>query len=268
MRVAGPRSRNHMDRTFPWRLAAGLSVLGLLIIRDLRKPIRSYERLKEYGFLFGTAALAIGYGMVHDRITYAISREYYVIGKGLASAANGFNRDVAMLAAQASWSAGLFIGLTFLIANRPQQRVGQLPYRTLITLLVIPLLGSIATACALGAVGFFFAAPLSARFELHYLGLRAPALFCATWGFILGLISAHWEASWRATFASDGFDRTTPHASDRSLTRRAMPGWSPAQRTSADRACGPMLMDVERGLDTLHALRSRCAVPRSLAIEC
>lgn len=171
-----------MDRTFPWRLAAGLCVLGWLIVRDLRKPIRSYVRLKEYGFLFGTAALAIGYGMVHDRITYAISREYYVIGKGLASAANGFNSDVAMMAAQASWSAGLFVGLMFLIANRRQQRVGQLPYRTLMTLLVIPLLGSIATACALGAIGFFLAAPLSADFELHYLGLRAPALFCATWG--------------------------------------------------------------------------------------
>src|SRR5690242_4853633 len=120
-----------MDPTFPWRLAAGLSVLGWLVVRDLRQPVRSYARVKEYGFLFATAALAIGYGLVHDRLTYAISREYYVVGKALPSAALGFSGEVAMLAIQASWSVGLVVGLVFLVANGPDRRFSQLPYQTL-----------------------------------------------------------------------------------------------------------------------------------------
>jgi hypothetical protein len=53
-------------------------------------------------------------------------------------------------------------------------------------LLVVPLLASVLVGCALAPVGFFFSTPIGTRLGLEYLGLRAPALFCATWAIHAG----------------------------------------------------------------------------------
>ena len=86
---------------------------------DYRKNPANPRRIKEYAFLFTVAILTMLYGVLHDYITYSISREYYIIGKGIESAKGGFNFDVVKLALIATWSAGLVVGVTFLISNNP-----------------------------------------------------------------------------------------------------------------------------------------------------
>ena len=175
-----------MNLWFGCRFAFGLLVLAALLARDLLKPIRTYARAKEYGFLFGTAALAIGYGVVHDRVTYAISSEYYEVWKALPSAASGFSREVVMLAVKASWTVGLLVGLVFLIANGPSARFPQLPYAALARALLAPLTVSIISALLLGSMGFLFSDAICAHFGLDELELRASARFCTTWFIHIG----------------------------------------------------------------------------------
>jgi hypothetical protein len=116
-----------------------LTILAGFLVRDLLRPIRSYARLKEYGFLFGAGLAAAAYGVVHDRVSYELSADYYVFGKGIESAATGFTAEVALLALQAAWSVGLFVGLAFLLLNRPLPGRSQVPYAALVRLLVWPL---------------------------------------------------------------------------------------------------------------------------------
>jgi hypothetical protein len=129
---------------------------------------------------------AIGYGLLHDRITYSISREYFVIGKALPSAAYSFSRDVVLLASQAAWSVGLLVGLAFLVANRPRALRPQLPYSMLLKLLAVPLVTSMVGASALGWIGFLFANTIANLVDFDYLELQEPARFCATWGIHTG----------------------------------------------------------------------------------
>lgn len=172
------------DKTFIYRLIFGLTVFAILALVDYRRNPTNPRRIKEYSFLFSVAILSMIYGILHDFITYGISKEYYILGKGIESARNGFNFDVAKLALMATWPVGLIVGATFLIANNPRKLRRQLRYKVLFKLLFIPLTFSAGFAFILGTVFYLnqeFFAKLGHLEDLNSL-CSNPSGFITVWG--------------------------------------------------------------------------------------
>ena len=136
------------DVTFPYRVALGLCFFGALGAWDLRRNPSNPRRLKEYAFLFGVALATMLYALAHDAVTFALGDEYFRVVKGLES--RHFDLAVAGLALKAGWTAGLVIGLVFVVANNPSKRWRQLSYRDLTRQLAWPLLSSPFAALLLG----------------------------------------------------------------------------------------------------------------------
>ena len=113
------------DPTFPYRVALGLLALAVLAAIHTRRHPDNPTRLKEYAFLFGTTVLTMLYGLLHDRITYRLSPAYYTIYKGIA--AEHFWPEVGRLALEASWTAGLAIGVVLLALGAARYRTRDLP---------------------------------------------------------------------------------------------------------------------------------------------
>ncbi len=174
------------DSTWVPRLAVGLTILGVLAVLDVIKNPRNPKRLKEYAFLFSVTALAIGYGIAHDFVTYNICSEYFTVGYGLEGAQDGFSSEVVLLAAKAAWSAGLFIGLVLLIANNPSKRISQLSYRALTRFLLGPLAFSISAAVLCAAAANVFSQFIANHLELGVLQLRDEVGFLTVWGAHIG----------------------------------------------------------------------------------
>jgi hypothetical protein len=157
-------------------------------------------RLAEYAFLLGSGCLGAGYALLHDLCTYALCPAYFVVGKGVSSAALGFWPDVAWLAARAGWSAGLVVGCVLLFSNNPHPRRGQLSYDRLAPALTWPVVVSIPIAVVCGCSGpWLLGSFVDARF-LTQVGVVDPQRFLATWGVHIGsyvgataglLIAAH-----------------------------------------------------------------------------
>ena len=148
------------DPTFPYRVAFGLTVFGVLGVIDAVRNPQNPERLKEYAFLFAVTVAAMLYGLVHDATTFSLSPEYFSAVKGLR--APSFFPDVAQLALRASWTVGLAIGLTFLIANNPCKQRPQLPYSRLARHLGWPIVAA-PTFAAFLAVASMVAPQWSSR---------------------------------------------------------------------------------------------------------
>ncbi|MCP4602086.1 MAG: hypothetical protein GY847_16480 [Proteobacteria bacterium] len=174
------------DAYFELRLIVGLTLLGVLALIDVIKNPRNPRRLKEYAFLFSVTALAIGYGVIHDLVTYNICSEYFTIGYGLKSAADSFYPEVALLAVKASWSAGLLIGLVILIANNPHKQLPQLDYNSLARYLAGPLTCSIVLAVTFGLVANLLSPIIANQLELSVLRLHNEAGFLTVWGIHIG----------------------------------------------------------------------------------
>jgi len=174
------------DWTFPYRLAIGLPIFAVLLAVELWRRPREPRRLKEYSFLFGVTVLAVGYGIAHDFVTWSVCRDYYVIGKGIPSAARGYTVDIVKLAAKATWSVGLLGAAILLLANNPDRLKRQLPYRTLLKLGLIPLSISVGLETLLGVL-FYLLAELIARAinAIAFLELSGPRFF-AVWGMHIG----------------------------------------------------------------------------------
>jgi hypothetical protein len=174
------------DPTFPLRLAFGLAALAVLAVVDIVRHPRNPTRVKEYGFLFAVTSATMIYGLVHDFVTYSISWEYFAIGKGIPEAASGFGWPVVRLALMASWSAGLFIGVVFLIANNPSPRMPQMPYSILTRYLVLPLCCSLAVPVVLGIATHLASKSLIDGLALRGLALENPRSFVTVSGIHAG----------------------------------------------------------------------------------
>lgn len=173
-----------MDILFGYRLCGGLLVLAVLLIVDLRRG--RTQRAKEYAFLFGATAAAMLYGLVHDFVSWSISREYFVLGKGIDSAATGYSWETMKLAMSALWTAGLIGAASFLMANNPDRLGRQVPYRLLIRLSAVPLLLSIITEALTGPLGYLLAPYIADRMDLLYIYDRASRPFFTVWGMHAG----------------------------------------------------------------------------------
>lgn len=118
------------DPTLVWRVPIGVSVLLALAVRD-RLRTGTWDRARELAVLFGITLVALVYALVHDAITWSISRDYFAIGKDLPAAARSF-APVVPLALEAGWTAGLAIGLALVVSNNPAPSLPRLGERALV----------------------------------------------------------------------------------------------------------------------------------------
>ena len=171
-----------MEETYPHRVVLGVLFFGTLGLLDWRRHPENPKRAKEYLFLIGAMALAVIYGVLHDHVTATISPEYFLKGKELELDPRPFRWAVTVLAAHAAYGPGLVVGAALLIANNPSATRGQLSYRELGRLALVPLVLA-ATAAALGGVlsGALDVAGRRPDAEL-LAGKEAATRFLVTWG--------------------------------------------------------------------------------------
>lgn len=178
------------------RLAAGVSILAILAWVDWRRNRERATRWREYAFLVLCVAAALAYGILNDQATTTISWEYFAYGKGVAERlpANeppnsiAFRLEAARIGVQATWSAGLIIGVPMLVANNPSRQWPRLSYGRLAARLLLVLGCAVACAMALGIAGYFGAfTPWSKDFsEMVRLDQWRPRRFMAVFGIHLG----------------------------------------------------------------------------------
>lgn len=170
---------------FVLRAAVGISFFVALGVWDLWRHPENPRRAKEYLFLFGVTAAAMTYAVMHDAITYHLSPEYFIYGKGLAGARDGFGWPVVRLALMAGWSPGLIVGATLLIANNRDAAGRQLRYPVLWSYAVVVLILSAGMAAALGCIFLLFSSRIAAAAALPLTGDSARA-FVTVWGLHIG----------------------------------------------------------------------------------
>src|SRR5947209_8779648 len=125
------------DAAMGIRVTIGVAIFAILAVTDYRRRRSAATRWREYLFLCGAVAVALFYGVINDRITSSISWEYFYYGKGLDErlgpqtppARAALHREACKIAAKASWSAGLIVGVLLLLANNPRNARPQLSYR-------------------------------------------------------------------------------------------------------------------------------------------
>ncbi|MDH5675907.1 MAG: hypothetical protein OEZ06_27535 [Myxococcales bacterium] len=173
------------DATFLPRLGLGVGLLAGIALYEHRRG-RGSDKIREYGFLFGSGLVGAGYALLHDLCTHGLSPDYFAIGKGLESAARGFWPDVAWLATRAGWSAGLVIGCALLRMNNPQVERRRLGYASLVRALTWPLAASLLFAFIGAWLGPNL---LDSEFDtsaLHRPGVTDPSAFLTVWGIHIG----------------------------------------------------------------------------------
>jgi hypothetical protein len=145
------------------RVAIGVAVLAAFAFVDWRRNGQRATRWREYCFLLACVAIALLYGVVNDQITSTISWEYFAFGKGIAEKlpANEppnsprFRWEAAKIGMQATWSAGLLIGIALLIANNPRKTLPRLPLTQLLKHVPLVLGVAVVTSAALAVAGYF-----------------------------------------------------------------------------------------------------------------
>lgn len=143
------------------RIAAGVVVLSILAILDLRKHGRSARCWREYLFLLLCVGVALAYGIINDQLTVGISWEYFYYGKDIGAQlgpktppeAWALRWAAAKVGMKATWTAGLILGVIILFANNPTRTLAPLPFSRVTRKL--PLMLTVTAACAmvLGIVG-------------------------------------------------------------------------------------------------------------------
>jgi hypothetical protein len=144
--------------SLPVRITAGVLILLTLALLDYRRNRHRATRWREYLFLLICTCAAMAYGALNDQITSAISWEYFYYGKDLDKALGPnippepikLHLHAALVGVQATWTAGLIIGVALLFANNPRKTRPQLPQKTLLKFLPLIMLIT-ATTAALGA---------------------------------------------------------------------------------------------------------------------
>jgi hypothetical protein len=141
------------------RIAIGVLIFLALAAWDYRRSRDQATRWREYLVLVACTLAAMAYGIANDQITSALSWEYFYYGKDLAETLGPnippdpvkLHLAAALVGIQATWSAGLIIGVALLIANNPSKTRPRLPNITLLNQLPIIFLITAATA-AIGAI--------------------------------------------------------------------------------------------------------------------
>jgi hypothetical protein len=143
------------------RIALGILIFLILAILDYRKNGPRATRWREYRFLLITVAAAMMYGILNDQITSRISWEYFYYGKKLADVLPAepmphprLYWEAVKIGAQATWTAGLIIGVVLLFANNPTKRWPQLSQAQLLRMLLVIFAITIACAALLGLAGY------------------------------------------------------------------------------------------------------------------
>ena len=178
------------------RITTGVLILLTLAILDYRRNRHRATRWREYLFLLICTIAAMAYGALNDQITSAISWEYFYYGKDLDKVLGPttppdplkLHLHAALVGIQATWTAGLIIGVALLFANNPSKTLPQLPQKTLLKFLPLVMLITAATASVgayLGQTGHLV------RFnddfpEMLRTGLWRPRRFMTVFGIHLG----------------------------------------------------------------------------------
>ena len=173
------------DRTLLFRASIGAGIFLALGLWDVWRHPDNPRRAKEYLFLFGVTGAAMVYAVAHDFVTYHLSPEYFIHGKGLAAARSGFGWPVVKLALVAGWSPGLVAGAILLVANNRDKQGRQLPYAVLWRFAVLVLLTSGGMAMALGCIFSAISGRIAASMDVPLAGESSRA-FIAVWGVHIG----------------------------------------------------------------------------------
>jgi hypothetical protein len=144
------------------RIALGCLFFLMMAIADISRNGREAKRWREYLVLVIAVIIAMSYGALNDQLTSRISWEYFYYGKDLQAmlgpkvppSAGKLSWEAAKVGVESTWSAGLIIGVAFLLANNPNKTLPQLPIRRLIARIWIVILCCIACAALLGAIGY------------------------------------------------------------------------------------------------------------------
>jgi hypothetical protein len=115
--------------------------------------------------------------MAHDIVTSTLSPEYFIAGKGLES--DHLQLRAMWLAAQAAVGPGALRGLGFVFANNPSNVRAQLSYRSLYSLLKLPILFALAGAFLFGLLGYIDIRGITP--ELNGT-ITDPRSFITVWG--------------------------------------------------------------------------------------
>jgi hypothetical protein len=186
----------HSDSGLLARIGIGAGIFAMLAAVDLARHGRRATRWREYLFLLVACALAITYGVINDRIASSVSWEYFYFGKGLDQQLGprvppdpgALHWAACKVGIKATWSVGLLIGVALLLANNPKPARRQLPYRTLVSFLLMILLVSAcfaAIGARLGSRGGLSWTSADLR-ALQRDDLFRPARFFAVYGMNLG----------------------------------------------------------------------------------
>jgi len=159
------------------RMAFGLCILSLYAYFDWRKKGKNATRFKEYSFVVLVSILTILYAITHDFMTVTISKDYFVIGKGLDG--SHIYSQTAWLAIRAAYGPGLLIGAVYVFLNNPSRNLPQLTYRQLLSNLQWPLFFAIGMAVFFGILGYVDILNRKSDFQNVVLD---PDLFLAVWG--------------------------------------------------------------------------------------
>ena len=123
------------------RIALVAAVIGISLSFDLRRPRGERIRWRAYSFLVGSALVAALFGVGVDTVTSSISRDYFILFKGIPDG-DDFIPRVLALGAQAGVSAGVVLsGLWLLVAGRPEKALDL--FRSLPVPLVLAALGGV-----------------------------------------------------------------------------------------------------------------------------
>ena len=122
-----------------YRIVAGVAVFIVLAVIDLRRHGKAARRWREYLFLLAATLLAMAYGALNDQFTSAISWEYFYYGKELSTVLGGatppdraaMRWQAARIGMEATWSVGLLLGASMLIANNPRPNRPSMPFSRL-----------------------------------------------------------------------------------------------------------------------------------------
>ena len=173
------------DTTFLYRAGIGIGLFVLLGLWDYWKHPEDPKRVKEYVFLFGVTAGTMAYGVVHDYGTWLISRDYYVLAKGIPMAEDDFGFPMVRLALLATWNVGLIGAAILLLSNNPDTQGRQLGYGHLLKMCAWPLVGSILCESVMGVLFYTQSTAMQNYLPIELLIMGVDA-FVAVWGMHLG----------------------------------------------------------------------------------
>lgn len=156
----------------PYRFIFGFSFFIVFAIIDLIKNPQNPVRAKEYGFFASTCLLASLFAILHDLVTFNISKEYFEIGKGLGNI-QYFFPSVATLAIKGSYWVGIVVGISFLVINNPSLKYPQLSYKKLYRILLTPFYFSIIFSC----IGYFSSFAFFPTITTNMSSIKEPKLF-------------------------------------------------------------------------------------------